>query len=261
VSRTATGNTLPLIAVVGERRELDGMPYHMAGEKYLSAVSEFVRGIPVLLPATVGVEDLGNIVDRFDGFLFCGSVTNVDPAEWQLTSRAVGPFDQARDRLSKALIELVIDRDVPSLFICRGMQELNAAFGGTLHPDVARVTGRMNHHSPQDWDYAERYAPRHKVTLEAGSPLKAIFQQETFNVNSLHYQALDQVAARLAVEAVADDDTPEAISLRTHRFAVGVQWHAEYRPDLSPPNRHLLEAFGGASLQYAQLKRQKGTEQ
>lgn len=252
--RRTSGSPPPLIAVVGERRNLGSMAYHIAGEKYLSAVSEFANGLPVLLPSTVRSGDLMSVVNRFDGFLFCGSMTNLDPAEWQLTSCAVGPFDQARDRLSKGLIELVVDRRVPSLFICRGMQELNAALGGTIHPEVARVAGRMNHHSPEDWEYDERYAPLHKVTLAGDSPLRAIFRQETFAVNSLHYQAVDQVATRLAVEAVADDDTPEAVSLRGHPFAVGVQWHAEYRPDLSPPNRRLLEAFGGASVQYAQAK-------
>lgn len=244
----------PLIAVIGERKNIGDMPYHVTGEKYLRAILEFANGLPVQLPSLVWDGNLAEVVRNFDGFLFCGSTTNVDPAEWNLTSQAIGPFDQERDRFSRALIRVVIDRQVPSLFICRGMQELNVAFGGTLHVEVSGLAGRLNHHTPNDWEFEERYAPLHKVTLTAGSPLKAIFRQKSFKVNSLHYQAIDEVADRLEVEAVADDQTPEAVSMRDHPFAVGVQWHPEYRPDLSAPNRHLLEAFGAATARYAQAR-------
>lgn len=250
----------PLIAVIGERREIGEMPYHVVGEKYLRAVSEFANGLPVLLTSAVHDSDILGAVDRFDGFLFCGSTTNIDPAEWDARTPAVGPFDQERDRLSRRLIKEVLARSAPSLFICRGMQELNVACGGTLHVEVAKVEGRLNHHSPEDLAYDGRYAPLHSVKLTPGSHLRSIFKQDTFPVNSLHYQAIDQVAPTLEVEAVADDGTPEAISLRGHPFAIGVQWHPEYRPELSPQNRDLLAAFGAAALQYAKSKSQNDND-
>lgn len=244
----------PLIAVIGERRDVSAMPYHMVGEKYLHAVSEFSNGFPVLLTSAVQTPDLLDAVTRFDGFLFCGSATNIDPAEWGIEAPAVGPFDQGRDRLAQHLIRHVLEAQIPSLFICRGMQELNVACGGSLHTEVAKVSGRQNHHSPEDLEYDQRYAPLHTVSLTQGSHLRPVFKLDTFSVNSLHYQAIDRVAPTLSVEAVADDGTPEAISLRSHPFAVGVQWHPEYRPELSTQSKDLLEAFGAAAQRYAKSR-------
>ena len=241
----------PLIAVIGEQRELDRMPYHVIGDKYVRAISEFANGIPVLLTSAVSEVDAKEIVGKFSGFVFSGSLTNICPEEWGVPVQPVGPFDLDRDRLAKRLIEQVLAHGVPSLFICRGMQELNVACGGTLHVDVAKVNGRMNHHSAEDLDQEGRYGPLHDVSLEPGSPLQPIFGQDRFAVNSLHYQAIDKVGAALSVEAVADDGTPEAICLRSHPFAIGVQWHPEYRPDLSVYSRRLLAAFGRAALEYA----------
>lgn len=245
----------PLVAVIGERRDIAEMPYHVVGEKYLRAVAEFSNALPVLFPSIVRHSDLDEAIKRFDGFLFCGSTTNLDPAEWNVTTPAIGPFDQERDRLTKRLIHLVIESRIPSLFICRGFQELNVACGGTLHVEIAKVDGRMNHHSPETLDYDARYAPIHSVSLTPGSHLRTIFKQDTFSVNSLHYQAIDRLAPNLSVEAAATDGTPEAISLRDHPFAIGVQWHPEYRPELSEQNRDLLEAFGAAAARYANDKK------
>ena len=244
----------PLVAVIGERRDISDLPYHMVGEKYLRAVSEFADALPVLLPSVIQHADILDAIDRFDGFMFCGSATNIDPAEWDAATPAVGPFDQERDRLSRRLIKEVLGHDIPALFICRGMQELNVACGGTLHVEVAKVEGRLNHHSPEELAYDGRYAPLHSVSLTPGSYLRSIFKQDTFAVNSLHYQAIDQVAPSLAVEAVANDGTLEAVSMRGHPFLVGVQWHPEYRPELSPQSRDLLEAFGAAALRYTKSK-------
>lgn len=243
----------PLIAVIGERRELNLMPYHVVGDKYVQAIAEFANGLPILLTSAGAQIDAKDIVNRFDGFVFCGSSTNIYPNDWGYATPSIGPFDRERDRLAKRLIEQVLAHGVPSLFICRGMQELNVACGGTLHVEVGKVKGRINHHSPDHSEQDARYAPLHHVTLTPDSPLQDVFGASNFAVNSLHYQAVDKVAPALSVEATADDGTPEAICLRNHRFAVGVQWHPEYRPDRSPQNRSLLAAFGTAALEYAKI--------
>lgn len=240
----------PLVAIVGDLKDDGDLPYFMVGEKYARAVADFAHCLPVMaLPVMAEAEldaDIATLIARVDGFFFTGSPSNVHPSQWNGPDDAPGPFDPVRDRFALALIRAALEQGVPSLFICRGFQELNVARGGTLHPDLSALPGRIAHHAPEQAPYDERYGPLHAVELTAGSALADTFGTRRFDVNSLHYQGLDRIGAGLSVEAIAPDGTPEAIALRQHPFAVGVQWHAEYRPDLSPANARLLAAFGAA---------------
>ncbi len=240
----------PLVAIVGDLKDDTDLPYFMVGEKYARAVAEFAHAVP-LMALPVGPEadrdaDIATLIARVDGFFFTGSPSNIHPRHWNGPEDAPGPFDPVRDRFALALIRAAVAAQVPALFICRGFQELNVAFGGTLHADLAALPGRLPHHAPEDAPYDTRYGPLHPVELVPGSPLEATFGARSFPVNSLHYQALDRIGAGLSVEARAPDGTPEAVRVSGHPFAVGVQWHAEYRPDLSPANARLLAAFGAA---------------
>jgi gamma-glutamyl-gamma-aminobutyrate hydrolase PuuD len=238
--------SLPLIALVSDLGEVDGMPYHLVGDKYAAAIRDHAGGIPVGLLPTAADSDIEQIVAAFDGFLFTGSVSNVHPAAYG-GAQAVPPFDRVRDSFALTLVRKVIARHKPALFVCRGFQELNIALGGTLLPDLAKQGGAVRHHPPVGLAYEERYAPAHDVVLVEGSRLSDVFGARTFAVNSLHYQGLGRIGAGLAVHGTAPDGLAEVIAVDGHPFAVGVQWHPEYRPEDNPASRSLLAAFGGAA--------------
>ncbi|MFG1480733.1 gamma-glutamyl-gamma-aminobutyrate hydrolase family protein [Xanthobacter sp. V4C-4] len=240
----------PLVAVVGDLKDETSLPYFMVGEKYARAVYDFagclpVMALPVMVPEAFAA-DIGALIDHVDGFFFTGSPSNVHPSHWNGPEDSPGPFDPARDHFALALIRAAVARGVPSLFICRGFQEFNVALGGTLHARLSDLPGRIAHHAPTEGPLDLQYGPLHEVELTPGSPLAATFGASRFPVNSLHYQGLNTIADGLSVEASAPDGTVEAVSLRAHPFAVGVQWHPEYRPALSVPNARLLAAFGDA---------------
>lgn len=231
-------SSLPIIGIVGDLKQVAGMPYHAYGEKYVRAIAEFASAQPVgLFPPLIA-----SMLDLVDGLLFTGSASNIRPDRWRGPADAPGPFDDVRDNFSLPLIQAAIKRKIPSLFICRGYQELNVALDGTLLPDLGQA-----HHAPPDLVYEERYAPFHRIELRDGSPLEHVFGTTSLEVNSLHYQALDRIAPSLSVEARAADGVPEIVMHRDHPFAVGVQWHCEYRPDLYAHHEKLLNAFGHAA--------------
>lgn len=240
---------LPLIALVGDVRELSQMPYHVTGDKYARSIRDFANGIPTLLLPVLHEGDIGALIEYFDGFLFTGSPSNIHPDRWGGPQDTPGPFDATRDDLALTLIEAIVAKRIPALFICRGFQELNVALGGSLVPELRKLPGRIEHHAPEEAPLEELYEPLHEVELIDGSSLENVFGAKRFLVNSLHYQGLERIGRSLRVEAAAPDGTPEAVRVLDHPFAIGVQWHAEYRPELSPPNARLLAAFGAAATQ------------
>jgi putative glutamine amidotransferase len=137
---------------------------------------------------------------------------------------------------------------VPLFGICWGFQEINVAFGGTLHPEIRDLAGRMNHRMPPGaTDPEVIYRLRHPVRLTPGGRFATLLGSEEVMVNSLHGQGLLDVAGNLTVEGWAEDGTPEALVVaEAPGFAIGVQWHAEYAAGTDPVNRRLFEAFGEA---------------
>ena len=234
----------PVIGLITDMRELGGMPFQVLGDKYAQAVSEFAQALPLAILSERGGNHIGELVETFDGFLFTGSPSNIRPWRYGQEGEGVGPFDDARDELALKLIRAALAEQVPCLCICRGLQELNVAHGGTLHVELPEAEA---HHSPEDAPYEERYAPLHEVHLRPGSPLKEVFGAEHFAVNSLHYQALAKIGEGLSVHGTAPDGIPEIVAVEGHPFAVGVQWHPEYRPDLHEQNRALFHSFGQAA--------------
>ena len=166
------------------------------------------------------------------------------------------PYDVNRDAVALPLIRACVDRGVPVLGICRGFQEMNVAFGGSLHPEIRELPGRMNHRMPRvatgeiHPDPKIVFADRHEVRLVRGGVFAALFGQETIRVNSLHGQGILEPGGRVVIEGVAEDDTIEAIRIaEAPGFALGVQWHAEYDPQTNAVNRALFSAFGAALRQ------------
>ena len=239
---------VPLVAIPADYKEIDGYRWHAAAEPYLKAVISGIGGIPLIVPAFGESIDLDALLDRVDGVLLPGSRSNVHPARYgEAASAEAEPYDPRRDATTLPLINAVIARGVPLFAICRGMQELNVALGGTLIPEVQRLEGRHDHRAPPGDDQDVRFAIRQDVAIVGGGALEKVLGPGTMQVNSLHRQAIGRLAARLAIEATAPDGTIEAVRVvDATGFAVGVQWHPEYWVESDKPSAKLFAAFARA---------------
>jgi putative glutamine amidotransferase len=230
-----------------------GMPNHAASDTYVRATDQVVQGVPVLVPANGEAADVATLVARVDGFIFTGSRSNVQPDLYGGPPHAEGtPEDAARDATTLPLIRAAVSAGVPVLAICRGMQELNVALGGTLHQRIQDLPDRMDHSTPMQPLARVRTGKAHSVRLEPGSWIAGVAGAERIAVNSLHNQGVNQPAPGLVVEAWAPDGTIEAVRVATVEgwpapgFAVGVQWHPEYDFDSDPISRRIFESFAAA---------------
>jgi len=243
--------TLPLIGIPSCVRSIHERAFHTVNERYTSAVIDAVGGLPVLIPAIGPMADCGAILDRLDGILLTGSPSNVEPHHYGGPPSREGTLhDPDRDATTLPLIREAVRRDMPVLAICRGIQELNVALGGTLHQRIFDMPERFNHkrrlgRGPLTSD-EERYGPAHPVSLTPGGLFARLAGTTEIMVNSLHGQGIHQPAPKLVVEAVAPDGQIEAVSLPGARFVVGVQWHPEYKPLQNPFSRSLFDAFAQA---------------
>jgi len=238
----------PLVAVPSCMKDVGGQPFHAVGDKYVRALAEVADVQPIILPNLDEFVDARSLLPLLDGLMLTGSPSNVHPSHYGADHSAEHePHDPARDAVTLPLIRAAIEEGVPLLAICRGFQELNVVLGGTLHPAVHTLPGRLDHRSPQTGTMAGDYAPRHPLLLTPGGRLAQIFGAPVVQVNSLHRQAIDRLADGLVAEGTAPDGTIEAISVKGARaFAIGVQWHPEYRAIDNPDSVKLFRAFGSA---------------
>ncbi len=239
----------PLIGITASVRMGDEQFDHRVGDKYIVAVAEAAEGAPVLLPA-IGDGVLADWIERLDGLLFTGCPSNVEPHRYGGEPSRPGTLhDARRDATTLPMIRAALTSGVPMLCICRGHQELNVALGGSLHQLVHELPGRRDHRSKKDGPMAVAYAEAHRVRLVPGGVIAACAGgAETIEVNSLHAQAIDRVAPRLVVEAVADDGTIEAVRVAdASAFAMGIQWHPEFRARDNPVSLNLFRRFGDAA--------------
>ena len=222
-------------------------PQHATPTRYGKALMGAAGALPVLLPP-VGEAMLG-VLDRLDGLLLSGSPSNVDPSLYGTDpSLTPGKHDPFRDGTTLPLAREAMRRGMPLLAICRGIQELNVAMGGTLHQQVHLIGGRADHRADEgELDYAFRL----KHTVRLSGQLALLVGTEQVMVNSLHEQALDRIADGLEIEAVAEDGTVEAVRVRDAKaFAFGVQFHPEWHWATDPSSRAIFEAFGTACRRY-----------
>ena len=247
--------TKPVVGVIGNGYVFeDRFNTQLVGEKNLSAVADVAGALPLMFAGEPGITDISALLDTVDGILLTGARANVHPAFFDTQPHpSYEPYDQKRDALAMEIIEICIARGIPLFGVCRGMQEMNVAFGGTLHPEIRDLPGRMNHRMPRletgeihpDPDVV--FADRHEVKLVPDGAFAQIFGQDTIRVNSLHGQGVCKPGERVVVEGVAEDSTVEAIRIAdAPGFALGVQWHAEYDPQTNPVNRALFVEFGRA---------------
>ena len=244
----------PLIGLPADSKMFDDLPFHAVGDKYARAVALAAESIPVLLPALGGdFRDEREIVASLDGLVVTGSPSNVHPDRYgHAPTPEHEPHDPARDDTTLPLILEALDQGLPLLAICRGLQELNVALGGTLHPRIHELPGRDDHRRPDHGDPDVQYGARHAVKLTPRGRFAVLAGAEEIDVNSLHWQAIDTVAQRLSVEGVAADGTIEAVSVTDAKgFALGVQWHPEYKVMENAFSRALFRAFGDAARAHA----------
>ena len=231
-------------------------PFHMVGEKYAHAVLEAADALPLLIPSFGEELRLDDLVQRLDGILFTGSPSNVEPRHYDGTPSEPGTLhDPERDATTLPLIRKAVQAGIPVFGVCRGFQEMNVAFGGTLHQKVHEIPGYDDHRDDTSLPLDVQYGPAHDVILEPGGLLRAMAGSDRVQVNSLHSQGIDQLAPGLVVEARATDGLIEAFHVRNApRFAVAVQWHPEWKVMTNPFSRALFAAFGAASRERAESK-------
>jgi putative glutamine amidotransferase len=231
-------------------------PFHMVGEKYARAVMVASGAAPLLIPALAEELRFEELLERLDGLLFTGSPSNVEPHRYQGEPSAPGTLhDPARDATTLPLIRKAVAGGVPVFGICRGFQEMNVAFGGTLHQKLHEVPGNLDHRDDESQPLEVQYGPAHDVTLEPGGTLRALSGTERVRVNSLHSQGIERLGDELEVEARAPDGVIEAFRVRAARaFALAVQWHPEWHVMNNPFSRALFAAFGQASRERAQSR-------
>lgn len=242
----------PMVGVISDRRQLGQHPFHVVGEKYLQAVVHGAGGYPVALPVLGAAFDVLDILDRLDGLLLTGSRSNVEPQRYRGPASRPGMLlDPERDQAALALIPAAVATGLPILAICRGFQEMNVAFGGSLHQAVHELSGFGDHREDGSQPLEQQYAPSHEVSFTPGGVLARISGQTRAMVNSVHSQGVDQLAAALAVEAVAPDGLIEAFTVRdAPGFTLAVQWHPEWRLQEHTLSMALFRAFGDAARRY-----------
>ena len=245
----------PVVGVIASAHLVEGkFTAQRVGERNLRAVAEAAGALPLMFAGTPEITDIGALLDTVDGILLTGGRANVHPSRFgEEEHPRYEPYDRDRDALALALIETCVARGVPLFGICRGFQEMNVAFGGSLHPEIRELPGHMNHRMPRlpngeiHPDLAVIFADRHDVRLTPGGVFATLLGAETIRVNSLHGQGILEPGQRVVVEGVAEDGTIEAIRIAdAPGFALGVQWHAEHEADRNPVNRKLFAAFGAA---------------
>lgn len=228
-------------------------PFHAVGEKYITAILDAAIGLPLLIPSLGEELDMAQLVDDLDGVFFTGSPSNVEPFHYGGDESRPGTLhDPQRDSTTLPLIPRAIAAGVPVLGVCRGFQEMNVAFGGTLWQHVHEVPGQHVHHEDPAQPLDVQYGPAHAVTLAPGSLLRGIAGRDRIEVNSLHHQGIRTLGAGLVEEARADDGLIEAFRVHDARsFALAVQWHPEWKPAGNPFSTALFAAFGAAARERA----------
>jgi putative glutamine amidotransferase len=215
-------------------------------QNYLRRIEE-AGGLPLLLPHTDDATVIGELAARLDGLLMTGG-EDVHPERYGQNILNGTEVSAARDRFEFHLFEIFFATRKPILAICRGIQVVNVALGGTLTQDIPIQLG-MTHHSQQ----VSSAKPTHGVRLAENSRLARIFGQTLLEVNSHHHQGIDQPAPDLSVVGWSEEGIPEAVEHRKHPYLIGVQWHPERLTERKEIQERLFADFV-AACRNAQLK-------
>ena len=237
----------PVIGVIACGREVEGEPAQAVKYRYLEAVERYADAAVVMIPSNQAEANAADIATRLDAILLTGSNSNIDPSRYGSDVPGQAPVDAGRDGLSAALIHAVITAGKPLFGICRGLQEINVALGGTLK-DLRQMGHGTAHHAPSDASLSDTFAFSHEIDLVKGTVLHRYAQAAALSVNSVHYQAIDRLAEGLVVNARSADGVIEAVAT-THTPApvFAVQWHPEWRPQERPHDLAFWHYLGEAA--------------
>jgi len=237
----------PVIGIIACGRTVEGEPAQAVKHRYIEGVERFAAAVPLIIPSHQSAANAAAIVARLDAVLLTGSNSNIDPRHYGSAGPAQQPVDSARDTLSAALIRAAIASGKPVFGICRGLQEINVALGGTLR-DLRAGDGAGRHHAAENADLDEMFGHVHPVAVPAGSVLAGVTGSDGFTVNSVHFQAIDRLAPGLVVNATGPDGIVEAIAATdTLAPVLAVQWHPEWRPQERPHDLAFWQFVGQAA--------------
>lgn len=244
--------SIPLIGIPANVRNVGTFDYHGVAKQFVAPLIDYLGFQPVIIPDLPTSHDNAPLLDILDGVLLTGSVSNIHPSIYDAEVEGDQSFDEKRDALSLPLIRACVARGIPLFGICRGMQEINVAFGGSLiqalhmHPKYIEHRGWVKYQTPADM----RAHHAHSVTVTPGGLLHKITKAEGFMVNSLHAQGIDKLGDGITIEAVAEDNSVEAISVASAAtFTLGTLWHPEWLYDTTPASVAIFDAFGAAVWQ------------
>ncbi|MDN8618536.1 gamma-glutamyl-gamma-aminobutyrate hydrolase family protein [Variovorax ginsengisoli] len=238
----------PVVAITSDRGEFHGHAIHQAVDSYLRAVHQAAGALPLLLPAAGAAIDAASLIGAVDGVVLTGGPTNVQAQRYGAEPLPPTTLtDPDRDDTVLPLLPALVAAGVPVLAVCRGFQEFNVAFGGTLRAVHAQA-GRLDHREGDHARPVERwYDDAHEVALTSGGLLAKLAGATHATVNSLHHQGVDRLAPGLRVEAVAPDGLVEAFTVAdAPGFTLAVQWHPEMRVGNSLLAHAIFAAFGEA---------------
>lgn len=221
----------PLVAVISCVREVEGEPASIVKKRYLEAVAKHADAVPIIVPAWSDALAAHAIVERVDAIVLTGSNSNIEPHRYGASGEGTPPFDTARDGLSQHLIHAAIAMSKPVFGVCRGLQEINVAFGGTLADERAGATPAFSHHAADGADLETMFGHSHGASIAPGGLLSRIMGEGELAINSVHFQTVARLGEGLRVEAQASDGVIEALSASdTNAPVLAVQWHPEWRP-------------------------------
>jgi putative glutamine amidotransferase len=238
----------PVVLMSMGAQERKGHDYQVMTNKYIRPLVEHAKCMPILAPTCFGIEDIKHYLSLVDGIYLTGAGSNINPAHYgqeNVTPEKIQ--DLGRDEFDLALIRIALDMGLPFFGICRGMQELNVAFGGDMHQKLYAIPGMLEHRENADAPVADQYADVHKVRLVPNTWFADLLQKDEIAVNSLHGQGLNKLGEGVQALAHASDGLVEAVHLPgIEQFTLAVQWHPEWMAAKNPHSRRMFEAFGAA---------------
>jgi len=228
-------------------------PTQTVGEKYIRAVVDGAQCLPVLVPSLEPALDLRATLAELDGLLLTGAYSNIEPHHYSDEPSWEGNLhDPVRDANTLSILPLAIELRVPVLAVCRGLQEVNVALGGSLHQKVHETPGFNDHREDKHAALDVQYGPAHDIELAADGILHRIAGADVAIVNSLHGQGINKLAPGCVVEARARDGLIEAIRLDAPEpFLLAVQWHPEWKVRENPFYLGIFQAFAQACRERA----------
>ncbi|MBL8351051.1 MAG: gamma-glutamyl-gamma-aminobutyrate hydrolase family protein [Burkholderiaceae bacterium] len=239
----------PLVAIAADRIERHGHGAHAVLHGYVDAVARVAGALPLALPAAADALDADSLVDGIDGLVLTGSPSNIAPQRYGADALPGSVLlDPDRDAAILGLLPRLIAAGVPVLGVCRGFQEINVMYGGTLDAAVHELPGALDHREGDHERPVQRwYDDSHLIDITPGGQLAQWAPSPRMAVNSLHHQGVARLGHGLRVEATAPDGLVEAFSVEgAPAFALAVQWHPEMRTHDCPLAHAIFSAFGAA---------------